>query len=190
MIYFDITLYTGYTLYFNIYNYTNSIIKTITAGATTVHNTFLFINDGTEWIEVDGVKGFGTTAGTMCAGNDSRFTGISYAEDRGDPTGNDYTSFTFNASWHTLDLTAQGVPTTATFVIVNVDGVSSSTESILYLRKQGNSNLYNMMKFQSNSSTIWTHNQYIVPLNAGKIEYSNNGSYNFTTLYLTVSGWF
>jgi len=190
MVYFNLSLTTGYTLYFNIYNYANTIIKTLTVGNGYLNENFLMINDGTEWIELDGVNGFGTTSGTMCQGNDSRFTGVSYPTDRGDPTNNDYSSFTFNGSWHTLDLTAKGVPTTATFVIIDVDGVSSSSQSMLYIRKQGSSNTYNMRQFQSNSSTIWAHQQYIVALNAGKIEYSNNGSYDFGTLYLTVSGWF
>jgi hypothetical protein len=74
MVYFNLNLSTGYTLYFNIYNYANAIIKTLTLSNGYLNENFLMINDGTEWIVIDGVNGFGTTAGTICQGNDARLS--------------------------------------------------------------------------------------------------------------------
>ena len=76
LVYFttNFTVVYGGTLIFNIYNYSNVLIKSITATIGYVDVPFLMVNDGTKWIELDGVNGFGTTAGTMCQGNDARLS--------------------------------------------------------------------------------------------------------------------
>ena len=140
-----------------------------------------------------GVIVTGLTASRMVVTNAYKAltSGSSLPTDRGNATTSDFTSFTYDANWHTLDLTPKGVPTYATFAILRLGGRSSGSYSSIYFRKYGNTDtFYNVAPFISKDSVNTDAAQVIVGLSSGRIEYKNNGADNFSSLYATVCGWF
>ena len=111
--------------------------------------------------------------------------------DRGDPTGVDVTvsSLTTDGTWRDLDLSAI-VPAGAKGIIIKVGVTDDAAVSVVQFRKNGNANAFVTAVNVTQVANVPIQGLNIVACDSGRvIEYMTTNT-TFTTINITVMGWF
>lgn len=109
--------------------------------------------------------------------------------DRGDPAADDFSSFTADAAWHDLDLSAI-VPAGAIAVLIRASILDDATNTLFMFRENGNSNEYNVAEVRSQAANVTMANTLVVPCSTARvIEYYITNT-TITGTAVTVMGWF
>ncbi len=112
--------------------------------------------------------------------------------DRGDPATSDYdlTGFTRDGAWYDWDLSGV-VPAGVSWVLLNISWSMTSGNDRMQIRKNGNSNAYNLSTVRTQVANIRIDFDVWVAVDANRvIEYNiTNGATFFGTNVATVKGW-
>lgn len=111
-----------------------------------------------------------------------------YFTNRGDPPAYDFTSFTTNGAWQDLDLSGI-VPIGATRILIKVYVTDDVAGSVIEFRKNGSANTVVDAVAREYVANIPHYYDLIVPCDSNRIiEYLATNT-TFTSLGLTVKGW-
>jgi len=111
--------------------------------------------------------------------------------DRGDPTAFDFTlaDFTTDFVWHDLDLSAL-VPPGAMAAVLKLSIITTNTQKIVYFRKNGNVQPYNVSFLAIQVANTWIGGDLIVALDTErKVQYKIHAA-TWTAINAIIAGWF
>lgn len=110
--------------------------------------------------------------------------------DRGDPADWDYTQadLTTDGTWRDLDLSSI-VPDGAKAVLLYVELLDDSVGAHIRFRKNGNSNSINISRVRTQITNLFIDQDLVIPCDANRIIEYNTSPIVFTTIRITVKGW-
>lgn len=110
--------------------------------------------------------------------------------DRGDPATRDFTTANFTADdlWHDLDLSAI-VPALAKAVLIYTSTRDNIAGQRIIFRKNGNTNSQAIAVNREKVANLYNEEDQIVACDANRIIEYRASNVVWTTLYLTVKGW-
>jgi hypothetical protein len=115
--------------------------------------------------------------------------------DRGNPTAYDYNEtgskavLNTDGTWRDLDLSAI-VPAGAKAVLMHIDIADDSTGSQFFLRKNGNSNAYNVVQCNTMVANQLCPYEVIVSCDTNRVIEYNGANVAFIYIRIVVKGWF
>ena len=110
--------------------------------------------------------------------------------DRGTASAHDkvLADFTTDATWRDLDLSAI-VPAGAKAILLQLLIQDDVANSAITLRKNGNTNGYNIGRVRTQVANIYNEADLIIPCDSNRIIEYYGSNVTFTAIYLTVKGW-
>ena len=96
--------------------------------------------------------------------------------------------FTTDATWNDLDCSAK-VPAGARFIIFRVQVYDGSINQVFCMRKNGNSNAFNVACVRTQVANQYNDATFIIPCDKNRVVEYMGSNTTFSYIYVTILGW-